>query len=145
MKNDFGDKSYVSMETKICPICGEECETGNILFNKRLSNTLGSKTATGWGVCPTHVKMLADGYVAVIAAKPDGDETHMTSWDQHSGKYMMLRENLFTLIFDIPAPPTRIAAMSVPEYDKLAAYLEKKMGEGHEKANLPEQGAPPQA
>lgn len=32
------DKSYVTLATKYCPMCGEEWETGEILLDKQLKN-----------------------------------------------------------------------------------------------------------
>jgi hypothetical protein len=32
------DKSYVTLATKYCPMCGEEWETGEILMDRQLKN-----------------------------------------------------------------------------------------------------------
>jgi len=41
-------KSHVGMEQKVCPVCGQAFDTGVILLDKRLRNSLERKTVTGW-------------------------------------------------------------------------------------------------
>ena len=58
-------KSYVSMETKQCLVCTKEFNVG-ILLDRRLSNSLESKTLTGYGLCDEHNKLFEDEYIALI-------------------------------------------------------------------------------
>lgn len=58
-------KSYVSMETKQCLVCAKEFNVG-VLLDRRLSNSLESKTLTGYGLCDEHSKLFEDGYIALI-------------------------------------------------------------------------------
>ena len=60
-------KSYVSVEVKVCEICGSEWETNSILLDKRLKESMESKTITGYGLCPEHQKLHDEGYIALIA------------------------------------------------------------------------------
>lgn len=63
-------KSYVSMETHICVICGNEFPTNNILMDKHLRNSMKTNTLTGYGLCPEHQKLHDEGYIALIAVDP---------------------------------------------------------------------------
>jgi hypothetical protein len=64
-------KSYVTLETKVCPICGKEEDSGAILMDTRIVNgklrdTFEHRTATGWDLCAEHRALYADGYVALV-------------------------------------------------------------------------------
>ena len=65
-------KSHVSMEQHQCFICGTLYETGNILLDKRLKETLERYTVTGTGLCPEHQQLADDGYIALIVVEEDG-------------------------------------------------------------------------
>jgi hypothetical protein len=64
-------KSYVSMEQHQCFICGTLYETGAILLDKRLRESMESNTVTGTGLCPEHQQLEDDGYVALIVVEDD--------------------------------------------------------------------------
>lgn len=71
------DKSYVSIETKICPVCGKEHETNSLLLDRRLRDTFEPKTATGYELCADDKSKKEAGYLALIAcdetkSSPDG-------------------------------------------------------------------------
>ena len=60
------EKSFVTMEAKICSVCGQQYNSGTILLNKRLSKRFDKETVTGFGMCPEHVKLMEEGFVACI-------------------------------------------------------------------------------
>ena len=60
------DKSYVTMETTLCPICGKEAETGNLLLDRNLRERFEMKTPTHWDLCPEHKKLHEDGFIALV-------------------------------------------------------------------------------
>lgn len=64
-------KSHVGMEQKVCPVCGQAFDTGTILLDKRLRNTLERKTVTGWDLCPEHAKLWERGYIALVECDPE--------------------------------------------------------------------------
>lgn len=64
-------KSHVGMEQKVCPVCGQAFDTGTILLDKRLRNSLERKTVTGWDLCPKHAKLWQEGYIALVACDPE--------------------------------------------------------------------------
>lgn len=58
------NRSYVSRETNVCPVCGRPFETGSILLNKRLRNTLEPTTITGMSLCPDDKDLHQKGFIA---------------------------------------------------------------------------------
>jgi len=65
-----GVKSHVGMEQKVCPVCGKAFDTGVILLDKRMRNSLEHHTVTGWDLCPQHAKLWAKGYIALVECDP---------------------------------------------------------------------------
>ena len=66
------EKSYVALEQHQCPICGELFDTGNLLLDRRLKDSLEKYTVTGFSPCPEHQKLLDAGYIAAICFLPNG-------------------------------------------------------------------------
>jgi hypothetical protein len=64
-------KSHVGMEQKVCPVCGQAFDTGAILLDKRLRNSLERHTVTGWDLCPEHAALWDKGYIALVECDPD--------------------------------------------------------------------------
>jgi len=62
----MNDKSHISLEHKICVVCGAKYKTDTILIHKRLSKSLPHNAVTGWGMCNEHQKLKDDGYIAMI-------------------------------------------------------------------------------
>lgn len=62
-------KSYVTMETAICPICGKDSETGAILIDTRMRDRFEMRTPTHWDLCPEHKKLHQDGFIALVEVK----------------------------------------------------------------------------
>ena len=53
----MNDKSHVSLERHVCLVCGVAYDTGSILLDKRLRQSLERYTTTGWGLCAEHQKL----------------------------------------------------------------------------------------
>ena len=51
------DKSYVTLATKYCPMCGEEWETGETLMDRQLKNRFDRHTMTGIALCEEHAAL----------------------------------------------------------------------------------------
>ena len=60
------EKSYVSMERKICIVTGKEYETESILLDTGLKKSMDKYTITGWGVSPEVQEILNDDNIALI-------------------------------------------------------------------------------
>jgi len=63
-------KAHVGMETRLCIVCGKESETGSVLLDRHLKNSLERHTCTGYGLCPEHQKLYNDGYIALVEVDP---------------------------------------------------------------------------
>lgn len=64
------DKSYVSLEQRLCLVCGTCFDTGNLLLDRRLRANMERHTVTGWGLCAEHQKLADDGFVALVECDP---------------------------------------------------------------------------
>jgi len=65
------EKSHVTMEQAICPICCKSEDTGNILMDTRLRQRFEMKTVTGWELCKEHKKLYDDGFIALVEVDPN--------------------------------------------------------------------------
>lgn len=95
-------KSYVSMEQKCCAVCGATFDTGNILLDRRLRESMESTTITGWGLCPDHQKLYDDGYIALVGVDPDKTRITETPW--RTGHVAHLRASRWSEVFSAPLP-----------------------------------------
>lgn len=65
-------KSYVTIEAKVCPVCGKEWKTDTILMHKRLVEKFEMTTVTGYDLCPDDEAKYAEGFIALVEAKDKG-------------------------------------------------------------------------
>jgi hypothetical protein len=103
-------KSHVSMAQHQCPICGVMHDTGEILLNKNLRQTLDPKTTTGMSFCPQHAKMRDEGYIALIECDPNGVRL---------GRVAHIRATVWPNIFDAPVPTGGAAFVMAEVMDML--------------------------
>ena len=103
------DKSHVGMETRACVVCGVEYETGAILLDRRMRQSLARRNCTGWGMCEEHERLYKDGYVALVGVdamksdrSPEGN-IH-PSGAHRTGEIVHIRLVSFSRIFNIPPP-----------------------------------------
>lgn len=64
------EKSFVTMEQKMCPICGKEFDSGALLLDKRMSKKFDMKTTTGYQPCSVCQNKIDEGYIALVVADP---------------------------------------------------------------------------
>lgn len=64
------NKSHVSLAQKVCIVCLETYDTGEVLLHRRLAKVLNPTTTTGYGICPIHQQLHDEGYVALIGGTP---------------------------------------------------------------------------
>lgn len=68
----MSEKNYVSMEAKVCPVCGRKHNYDcGILLDRRLMKSLDPESVTGWGFCEEHDNLRKRGYVALVAIDPE--------------------------------------------------------------------------
>ena len=45
------EKSYVTLEQHVCPVCLKTFDTGNLLLDDKLRDVFKKYTVTGYGLC----------------------------------------------------------------------------------------------
>jgi hypothetical protein len=104
----MNDKSHVSLEQHVCPICGVAFDTGSILLDKRLRASMERHTATGWGLCPEHQKLSDDGFVALVecdpqrSGSPAGGGRLKPEQAYRTGRLAHLKRDVFAEVFNVP-------------------------------------------
>jgi hypothetical protein len=97
----MNERSYVSIEQNVCPICGTAFDTGALLIDKRLRPSLERHTATGWKMCPDHQAKFDAGFVALVEYDParstlSAHAAHVRPQDVHrTGRVLHLKRELF--------------------------------------------------
>ena len=105
-------KSYVSMEQHQCPVCFDVFETGAILMDKRLKESMEQFTVTGQSLCPTCTERKDQGYVALVEAD---ERTRKVL-----GRVVHVRATVFNQIFpDLPVPKGMVAYVESGVVDML--------------------------
>lgn len=105
----MGDKSYVTMEQKVCAVCTQVYDTDSLLIDRRLNDSLESKTVTGVGLCPEHEQAHNDGFVALVAIDEEKSEFGLDGQVNpagafYLGEYCLLKREAFDRVFNQPAP-----------------------------------------
>lgn len=65
----MSEKSFVTLASRQCAICGEVYETGELLIDKHFKEVFDKHTVVGWGMCPECHKYVDDGFVAFVELK----------------------------------------------------------------------------
>lgn len=106
----MNDKSYVTMEQKICLVCTKKFDTNNLLLDTHLRNTFERHTVTGWDLCPEHQKLYDEGYIALVAANKSKSEKLPNGnikdpGDAYrTGAVVHIRRSVWPGIFNSPIP-----------------------------------------
>jgi len=112
-------KSHVSMEQHECFICGKLYDTGAVLLDRRLRQSLERHTVTGSGLCPEHQKIHDDGFIFLIECDPEKSErpgasgTLKASQVHRTGVVTQVRRDLFLELFDLPPSQRDVPAVYV--------------------------------
>lgn len=107
----MNEKSHVSMERRVCVVCGACYDTGAILLDKRLRASMERYTTTGWGLCDEHERLHQQGFVALVECDPErsgnaraGD--NIKPEDAHrTGLVAHLKREAFAAIFNVTIKP----------------------------------------
>ena len=125
------DKSYVTLETNQCVVCGIEFDTGSLLLDKRLKDRFDKHTCTGMGMCPEHQQLYDDGYIALVAID---EAASVTSANRstikpedafRTGMVAHIKKEAWANIFNIPVPDKGIAFVSEEVIEMLKTMQEK--------------------
>lgn len=107
------EKSHVTMEQKVCVVCGKIYDTGAILLDKRLQPRFEMHTVTGRGMCEEHERLKKEGYIALVGIDPErsmcsGEIIH----DQNAyrtGAIIHIKKEAFKKIFNKKIPAGMVA------------------------------------
>lgn len=94
-------KSYVAMEKAVCPVCGKLFETGCILMDCGLQNSLDAHgVVTHYEPCDECNKMLKE-YIAciVVLNSPDGKESISVEDAERTGEVLWLKRETAWKLF----------------------------------------------
>ena len=90
-------KSYVSMEQACCPVCGQLHDTGTIILDRRLRDSMEQHTVTHYALCPEHKELHESGYIAFIGVAnnyhPQDNKRHVSDAPR-TGEFIHMRREL---------------------------------------------------
>jgi len=96
-------KSHVSMEAKVCPVCGKEWKTEAILLHRRLRQVLDMTTVTGYDLCHKCKSLYDQGYLALVEGSDKGHSaTAKVHEPKRTGRVMHMRFRVAQEIFNVP-------------------------------------------
>jgi hypothetical protein len=101
------DKSYVSLEQRLCVVCATSFDTGSILLGRRLRASMERHTTTGWGLCPEHQRLNSEGFVALVecdpqrSGEPSGDGQMKPEQAYRTGRLAHLKREAFARVFNV--------------------------------------------
>jgi hypothetical protein len=112
-------KSHVSLGQHVCPVCLSVHDSGEVLLDRRLQNSLEQRTITDWGMCPEHQKLKDDGFVALVELAEAPARGAHPLHTPRTGRIAHIRESAWP--FNIPVPPGKVVVVEVGVIDRLRA------------------------
>lgn len=116
----MNDKSHVSLERRACLVCGVAYDTGSILLDKRLRQSMERYTTTGWGLCDEHQKLFDDGFVALVecdpecSGKPSGADRLRPEQAYRTGRLAHLKHGVFAAVFNVQVTADQVCVFVEP-------------------------------
>jgi hypothetical protein len=101
-------KSHVSMEQAQCPVCYTVFDTGSILLDRRLKDSLEQHTCTHFELCKACKEKHEAGYVALIAVEGEQPRGKLGT-EKRTGEIAHIRRTAFAKIFNMPEPEGPLA------------------------------------
>lgn len=126
----MSEKSYVSQEVKICPVCGKKVDTNSLLFHERLREVFDRETVTGWAMCEEHQKLFDEGYTAMIGVDPSKSKGMNLKGVYRTGNVMHVKNSAWPEIFDAPLPDSGICFTEDGVIDMLQGDCQPPTEEG---------------
>lgn len=122
-------KSHVGIEQHQCPICLIKFDTGTILFDRRLRDSLNHHEVTGHSPCKDCQNKLDDNFIALIESEANSsrDSSHLLDVPR-TGNIAWLKESAFKEVFNIPVPPKKICFIDPEVFQQLI----RMSGEEHD-------------
>jgi len=120
------EKSYVSLEQKLCIICGKKHDVG-VLLNKHLRNSLEMHTLTGYGNCPDCQTKVDENYVAAVEISNDGEgEGNKIKTEDaiRTGNMVWIKKSLLDQMLNVSITTPMI--FITPDFTKMLEQLKEK-------------------
>jgi len=97
----YTGKSYVTMEKKLCPICGHEHETNSLLLDTMLRERFDHYTVTGYEHCEECKGKLKEDYIALVEVSNQGVEQTLKQENAvRTGQLVWIRKSAAKEIFN---------------------------------------------
>lgn len=126
-------KLCVSMEQKMCGVCGTVYDSGSILLDTRirkgkLCDSMERTTITGYGLCEEHQKLFDDGYIALVECNNKAVTDHLKPEDvNRTGNICHISRMEANALFNIEFPQNFFMAfVEIGVLDKLSSMIEKE-------------------
>jgi hypothetical protein len=126
----MSEKSHVSMEQKMCPVCGKVEDSGSILLDRRLKQSMEQHTVTGYALCKLHQKLKDEGYMFLVVCdetKSNINSNNIKMEDAYrTGEIIQIKRDVFSKMFTVPIDDVRDFVFCSTELrDKLKEVVEK--------------------
>ena len=96
-------RRHEPLEQKVCLVCAKTFDSGALLLDTRVKDSMEHYTVTGWDLCPEDKAKYDDGYVALVEARtPAAGMTLMPEEAYRLGRIVHIREAAFDTIFEHP-------------------------------------------
>lgn len=112
------DKSYVTMETHQCPVCGKIHEIGSLLIDTMLQECFDRYTCTGYSLCEEHKKQFDDGYVFLVEVSSETPRDN----PPRTGVVMSIKKEVADQVFRIGSIET-MAYINTEVTEKLKSMM----------------------
>jgi hypothetical protein len=102
------DKSYVTLEQRVCQVCGVTYDTGSILMDTliiggKLRKRFDRHTVVGWGMCEEHQTLADQDYIALVEATGPANARILNVENANrTGNICHIRREVADIIFNPP-------------------------------------------
>ncbi len=123
--------SFVGLERGVCPICGEQHETGTVLLHTQLKNVFpmhGHPDPSCFHICDVCKAMEEKGYVALVGVVNGNDQITPATADR-AAEYIWLRRHVAEQIIDTDLSKHPFCYIEPKAIEKIKVIVER-----HEKA-----------
>jgi hypothetical protein len=127
----MNDKSHVSIEQKVCPVCGRAFDSGAVLLDTRvrrgkLVESMEKTTVTGWDLCEEHQALTDEGYIHLVEVDPDKSSSMSLEGVHRTGAVASMRREVAKEILQIEISDIPMAFIELGMIDRLEAISTEK-------------------
>jgi hypothetical protein len=91
------------MEQNICPICRVTFDTGAILLDRRLRDSMERHTTTSLSICPDCTTQSEDGWIALVGANGPVQDGLLKPQDAvYAAEYLWVKRYVADQLFNVP-------------------------------------------